>query len=153
MGGSELMELVSAGASLVVGTVSADGEPRATRGWAVQVVDERTRRIRVVMGGDDQVSVENLKNGRVALTGADVRTLRSVQLKGRVVSTAPATDEDVHLVADHSGAFFRAVHETDGMPIALLERLLPATVVAVEFEVEEMFDQSPGPGAGSEIPR
>ena len=136
MGGSGLIELVGVGASLVVGTVSADGEPRATRGWAVQVVDERTRRIRVVMGGDDQVSVENLKNGRVALTGADVRTLRSVQLKGRVVSTEPATPDDILVVADHSGAFFRAVHATDGMPIALLERLLPTTVLAVEFEVD-----------------
>ena len=79
------------------------------------------------MGADDQVSVDNLENGRFALTGADVRTLRSVQLKGRVVSTEPATAEDVQLVADHSSAFFRAVHETDGLPIALLERLLPAT--------------------------
>ena len=151
MGGTGLMELVGAGASLVAGTVAADGEPRATRAWAAWVVDERTRRMRVVMGADDQVSVDNLENGRFALTGADVRTLRSLQLKGRVVRTEPATPEDVQLVADHSGAFFRAVHETDGMPIALLERLLPATVVAVEFEVEEMFDQSPGPGAGAVV--
>jgi hypothetical protein len=151
MGGAGLIDLVGGGNSLVVGTVAADGEPRAIRAWAARVVDERTRRVRVVMGADDEVSVDNLRNGRLALTGADVRTLRSVQLKGRVVRTEPATDADVQLVAEHSSAFFRAVHETDGIALELLDRLLPAAIVAVEFEVDEMFDQSPGPDAGAAV--
>jgi hypothetical protein len=153
MGGSGFIELIGVGTSLVAGTVAADGEPRATRAWAAQVSDGPTRRVRVVMGADDQVSVDNLRTGRFALTGADVRTLRSVQLKGRVVSTEPPTDDDVQQVARHSSAFFRAVHETDGLSVALLERLLPATVLAVVFEVEEVFDQSPGPAAGAAVPQ
>ncbi len=151
MGGSGFIELIGSGTSLVAGTVAADGEPRATRAWAAQVVDDQTWRVRVVMGADDQVSVDNLRTGRFALTGADVRTLRSVQLKGQVVGTEPPTADDVQQVAQHSSAFFRAVHETDGIAIALLERLLPATVLAVVFEVEEVFDQSPGPAAGAAV--
>jgi hypothetical protein len=153
MGGSGFIELIGSGTSLVAGTVGADGEPRATRAWSAQVVDDQIRRVRVVMGADDQISVDNLRTGGFALTGADVRTLRSVQLKGRVVSTEPPTTEDVQQVAQHSNAFFRAVHETDGLSIALLERLLPATVLAVVFEVEEVFDQSPGPTAGAAVPQ
>jgi hypothetical protein len=153
MGGSGFIELIGSGAGLVAGTVAADGEPRATRAWAAQVVDDGTDRIRVVLGADDQVTVDNLRTGRFALTGADVRTLRSVQLKGRVARVEPPTAEDVEQVAEHSTAFFRAVHETDGISIAMLERMLPATVIAVEFEVDEVFDQSPGPAAGAAVRR
>ncbi len=153
MFGSDLMDMIGAGCSLVAGTVSSDGEPRATRAWAIRTVDTDARRLRVVMSSDDEVAVANLRTGRFALTGAHVRTLRSVQLKGRVVLVEDATPDDADMVAEQSSAFFRAVNETDGNPIALLERLLPANVVVVEFEVDEMYDQSPGPGAGAAFAR
>lgn len=148
---SDLMEMIEAGCGLIIGTVAADGEPRATRGWGVRVVDPDRRRVRVLMGADDPVSIANLGNGRIALTGANVRTLRSVQLKGRVVGTETATSDDLALVAETSAAFFRAIHEVDGNPLALIERLLAAEVIAVEFDVEEMYDQSPGPAAGAAV--
>jgi hypothetical protein len=151
--GSELMEMIGSGCSLVAGTVAADGEPRATRAWATSVVDAGACRLRVVMSADDTAAVDNLRTGRFALTGANVRTLRSVQLKGRVVAVEPATPEDVDMVVEQSSAFFCAVNQTDGNPIGLLERLLPADVVVVELEVDEMYDQSPGPGAGAAVGR
>jgi hypothetical protein len=148
---SDLMETIGLGCSLVVGTVAADGEPRATRAWAACVVDADRRRLRVLVGADDPVSVANLANGRIALTGANVRTLRSAQLKGRVVRTEPPTTADLDLVAESSAAFFRAIHETDGNPLEIVERLHPAEVIAVEVDVEELFDQSPGPAAGAAV--
>ena len=149
--GGNLLCRIGTGTSLVVGTVGADGAPRATRAWAARVVDAASGRIRVVMSADDAQSVSNLGSGVVALTGADVRTLESVQLKGTIVVVEPATAEDLEAVTAHTDAFFVAVEETDGLPISLLRRLMPREVIAFEFVVDGTFDQSPGPSAGAAV--
>jgi hypothetical protein len=103
------------------------------------------------MGADDAVAVGNLASGVAALTGADVRTLESVQLKGSVVAVEPPTAADLDQVAAHTDAFIRAVAETDGLPVSLLRRLIPREVIAFELVVDGTFDQTPGPSAGSAV--
>jgi hypothetical protein len=151
--GEQLTTLVEPGSSLIVGTVGSDGDPRATRAWAAKVVDADQRRVRIVVSADDPVVVESLAGGLVAVTGADVRTLRSRQMKGRVHVVEPPTDDDLAMMAEHSTAFMEAVHETDGNPISELQRLLPNTVVVVEVVADELYDQSPGPDAGAAVAR
>jgi len=148
---TELVTMIEAGAGLVVGTVSPSGEPRADRAWAASVVDAASRRIRFVMSADDPVVVEHLSSGRVSLTGADVTTYRSVQLKGRPVVVEPPTADDVELTRHQSGVFFEAVHRADGNPVELLRRILPHEMIAVEMVVDESFDQTPGPSAGTAL--
>lgn len=147
----ELVELLGPGSSIVVATAGPDGEPRATRGWAVRVADPATDRVRVVMTADDPVSVGNLTGGWIAVTGADVRTLRSAQVKGKVAVVEPPTADDLARLADDSELFFAEIHATDGNPMELLRRLLPHDVVAVELVVDEQYDQSPGPVAGAAV--
>ena len=90
MGGTDVLDLVGCGMSLLVGTVSATVcRAPARRGRSSVVVTEPLR-LRVVMSGDDPDAVANLA-GIASLTGADVHTLRSVQLKGEVVLVEPAT--------------------------------------------------------------
>jgi hypothetical protein len=148
----DLMAVVERGSGLIVGTATDDGEPRATRAWAV-VLAAGTQRARVIVSADDPSSVIGLRNGRVAVTAADVRTLRAVQMKGRVTAVEPASSADIEMMDLQSQAFFEAVHEVDGNPVEQLRRILPHQVVAVEFDVEEWFDQSPGPGAGAVLGR
>jgi hypothetical protein len=149
--GQRLTAMVEPGSSLIVGTVDSGGEPRATRAWAATVVDADQRRVRVVMSGDDPVVVESLPRGIVAVTGADVRTLKSHQMKGRVQSVEPPTEGDLAMMAEHSTAFMEAVHETDGNSISELQRLLPNKVVVIEVVADELYDQSPGPDAGAAV--
>lgn len=149
MGGTDVLERIAIGTSLVIGTVSETGEPRATRAWSAEVLDREPLRIRVLMGADDEAAVANLGSGSVAVTGADVRTLESLQVKGQVVVVEPATTEDLARVAEHTDRFFEAVHETDGTPVSLLRRLCPHEVIAFEMVVDGTFDQSPGPAAGA----
>jgi hypothetical protein len=152
--GTELIALIEAGSGLVVGTVGADGEPRAIRAWGASLLDEAGQRVRVVMSGDDPVTTTNLAaTGTIALTAADVRTFRSVQFKGRVVATSAPTPADLELAARGTEAFFRAVNETDGDPLEQLQRLLPHAMLAVEFVVDEVYDQTPGPRAGTPVPQ
>jgi hypothetical protein len=143
--------MARAGYSMIVGTVDDDGAPRATRGWGVKVVDDDARRVRFTMSADDSLAVSNLRGRRVALTGADVRTLQAVQMKGPVLAVGAADEDDLARMSAHTDRFLAAVEETDGTPPRLLSRVLPLSVIAVEFEVQELFDQSPGPSAGAAI--
>ena len=153
MAGTELIALIDAGSGLVVGTVGADGEPRAIRAWGASLLDEAGQRIRVVVSGDDPITIANFAaTGTIALTAADVRNFRSVQLKGRVVATSAPTPADLELAARGTEVFFRAVHETDGDPLEQLQRLLPSAMLTVDFVVDEAYDQTPGPRAGTAVP-
>jgi len=148
---TELMTILETGAGLVVGTVSADGEPRADRAWAASVVDAESRRLRFVMSADDPAVFENLQSGSVSLTGAEAITYQSVQLKGRPVVVETPTAADVELARLQSETFFEAVHRSDGNPVESLRRMLPHRMVAVEMVVDETFDQTPGPSAGTAL--
>jgi hypothetical protein len=148
------MSMIEDGAGLVVGTVGDDGEPRAARAWSVTVVDDAVGRLRIVVGADDPVTVANLRIGaRVAVNGADVRTLRSVQMKGEVIVVDQAGPADLDVARVQSDRFLEAVHVTDGNPLEQLRRILPIEVAVVEIVVDEMFDQTPGPDAGGLLER
>jgi hypothetical protein len=143
----DLVAMLESGAGLLVGTVSADGTPRPTRAWGIRF--EEDGRIRVVVSGDDVVTLDNLVDGLVAVTGADVRDFRSVQLKGRVLEVAPPDADDLELAARHTDLMFTAIHEVDHTEPELQQRLLPSRLVTIVVEPDTGFDQTPGPGAGS----
>lgn len=148
---SELTRMAESGAGLVVGTVSVDGAPRADRAWGVSVVDADERRIRFVMSADDPAVLEHLESGHVSLTAAEVNTFRSIQYKGRPVVVEAPTAEDIEMARSQSEKFFEMVNAVDGNPVEHLRRMLPLDTVAVEMTVTEMFDQTPGPSAGSAL--
>src|SRR5687768_7406530 len=81
----------------------------------------------------------------VAVTGAEVRTLVSVQVKGTAVSLEPVTDDDLRRSAAFCDDFFGAVEAADNVSRALMERLVPADLWACTVEIAEAYDQTPGP--------
>jgi hypothetical protein len=144
------MAMLDRGCGLIVGITSPDGEPQAERAWSARVVDEATKRLRCTMSADDDRVVAALVPGRtIALTGADVRNLAAVQVKGSITWSGPADETDLALMAQQSDLFLEAVHEVDRNPVEHLRRMLPLEVVSVEFEAVEAFDQSAGPEAGA----
>lgn len=157
MGGSvfdeSIQTVVEAGSPLILATASADGRPHAARGWGITAVDSARGLIRVLLDADDPVTVANAKlGGPIALTAADVVSLRSVQFKGKCVSVEPATDADRDSSARYCDKFFADVEQTDGTPRVKLERLVPNDLLAVIVEVRELFNQTPGPRAGETLP-
>ncbi len=136
------------GSGIVVGVVGLDGRPLALRAWGLDVAADNE--LRVVMGLDEAL-VDHLPGRPIAVTSSEVRTFRSHQVKGTARAVHPATPEDEELAASQTAVFFEVVHEIDGNPIELLRRLLPARYHTVEMIVSEVFEQSPGPNAGSSI--
>ena len=136
---------------MIVGTVAADGTPHAQRAWGCSVVDETT--VRILLDASDPVLREQLGDGgRIAVTSADVRTLTSVQLKGRVVELRhDPTPEDLSRCEAHNEELFAEIEQTDHYPRQLTERMVPPGYLVAVVVVEELYDQTPGPAAGSRV--
>jgi hypothetical protein len=146
-------EFLMSGCALIVATVGPGGEPYATRGWGLDV-SPAGGVARVLLAATDDVTLTNLtRDGRIAVTGADVRTLRSVQVKGTATETAPATAPEEERAQRFIDEFFTGVGETDGTPRELMQRLVPPGYVVVHFTIHEAYDQTPGPRAGSHFDR
>jgi hypothetical protein len=136
--------------SLLVGSVAADGLPDAVRAWGVEV--QGPERIRVLLAADSQRTLENLADGgRVALTTTDFVTMVSWQLKGRAALVEPATAADRIRFDVFCAGCLGLLAPLQGVPEATIARLIPADVMACEMVVEQVFDQTPGPGAGARI--
>lgn len=93
-------------------------------------------------------TLDNLqKEPRIAITSGLPSTHRTIQLKGRAVRVAP-TPEDERARVDARFAAFMDECERSGMPRRLLARVTVWPSTTVEVDVDEIFDQTPGPGAG-----
>lgn len=147
-----LHSVVAPGSAIVVATVGDDGWPRATRGWSIELVEADVPTIRVVVGADDEVLVDQLATSSVAVTGSDVETLESVQMKGRVTRIGPPTAPDLAAFEAGCRAFLEKVRRTDGNPIHQMRKIIAQRVLVIDVEVTQLFDQTPGPSAGRVLP-
>ena len=86
-------------------------------------------------------------NRRVALVFSDPQDNRSVQVKGTVLETRPAREEERPLMDQYRARFARRL-EPLGVPRSFVLRTQIWPAVAVRFRVEQMFLQTPGPAAG-----
>jgi hypothetical protein len=97
--------------------------------------------------------VESLQeNGELALTVEDFPAHETYQFKGRYVSHRPALREDIAIVDRIRERFIknmRAVFPV--LPEGIAGAFTSKPALAVEFEVSEIYVQTPGPGAGARI--
>jgi hypothetical protein len=146
----EVVELLESPCSLLVGTVSSDGVPEATRGWGLAVLGPD--RVRVLLSTSAARTIANIEDGgRVAVTGTHFYTLVSWQLKGRSVGMEPPAAADRIRYDAFCAGCVRMVHEGDGTPEEIIWRLVPPDIVAFDMVVEQVFDQTPGPEAGTRV--
>ena len=146
--------LLEEGNALIVGFTQADGAPHATRGYGLDI-EPSSNTAQLLMSEPDAVGF-GLRPGDtpsvpIAVTAANIRTLASVQVKGVLLAISSATDADHARKDRYCDAFTNAIHEVDGIPLEIAERWRPTTVVRCQITLEEMFVQTPGPGAGQSL--
>jgi hypothetical protein len=132
--------------------VAEEGEPYAARGWGLDVVSADSSELRLLLYAADTRGRALFAPGRpIAITAGSVRTLESIQMKGTVVRVDDGTAADRARCDRYCDAFFRDVEEMDGTRRSLLNRMRPNDVFSVVVRVDERYDQTPGPGAGTVI--
>jgi hypothetical protein len=144
-------ELLESPCSLLVGSVSADGVPDATRGWGVEL--HGPDRLRVLLAANADRTIASLVGGgrAIALTTTHFATLVSWQLKGHATAIEPPTAADQIRLDAFCAGCVQVLHELEGTPEEVIWRLVPVGIVACEMVVEQVFDQTPGPEAGVRV--
>jgi hypothetical protein len=137
------------GCGLLIGLADGERRPYAQRGWGARIDPEVPNVMRVMLpGNDDHLRSLLAPGARVAVTGADVRTLQGLQVKGTVLRLDGLGPADEARVIRYRELFFGAIVEVDGNAREQLDRIRPDRFVACEIEIDAVFDQTPGPGAG-----
>jgi hypothetical protein len=97
--------------------------------------------------------VESLQeNGELALTVEDFPSHETYQFKGRYVSHRPAHREDIAIVDRIRERFIKNMRTVfPVLPEGIVGAFISKPGLAVEFEVSEIYVQTPGPGAGARI--
>jgi hypothetical protein len=146
----QLVEFFRGPVSAMLGSADQLHVPDATRVSGLAALDGR--RIRVLIAADAPAARANTPVGAaVALLVTDITTYRSIQLKGHVtIASEERTAGDIALLHRHVEAFCRASAQV-GIDPLLAPNVFPDDVVALVLEVDSMFDQTPGPGAGHRI--
>ena len=97
--------------------------------------------------------VESLQeNGELALTVEDFPTHETYQFKGRYVRHRPVQREDVDIVDRIRERFMKNMRTVyPAVPEGIVGAFISKPGLAVEFEVFEIYVQTPGPGAGTRL--
>jgi hypothetical protein len=147
----ELATFVSGGVVIVAATRDADLRPELTRAWGPLVSADGAAVTLCLNAAPGSRMVSNLEgNGAIAVTFVLPTTYRGVQMKGTVLGMREPTAEELTRVEEHVAAFVDQVEQV-GVPANLARRLVQPEFVAVTFAVRELYDQTPGPGAGARL--
>ena len=97
--------------------------------------------------------VESLQdNGELALTVEEFPSHETYQFKGRYLRHRSVQGEDIEVVDRIRARFLKNLRRVyQDAPEHLLNAYIHAPGLAVEFEVREIFLQTPGPGAGARL--
>src|SRR5262249_36968179 len=145
------------GVSVMVGTRDPELVPELVRAWGPRVSGDRKTVSVCVAKAVSARTLDNLRdNGRVAVTFAFPGDSHAIQVWDRCIGTAQARRQDLAAVQEHRDAFAR-VNEGIGVPRpfigALWQRELAGSpeMITIRFVAEQVFNQTPGPGAGSPL--
>jgi hypothetical protein len=98
--------------------------------------------------------VESLQdNGELALTVEEFPSHETYQFKGRYLRHRAVQEEDLEVAKQIRERFVKSVRHVyaDSLEPLLRAAFMQVPVVAVEFEVHEIYLQTPGPGAGTRL--
>ena len=136
------------------GTRDANLVPRGHRvsGWLIDA-GGRTLTAFIPESSVPHLVEALLENGRIAVTFEEVGTHETYQLKGRYVSHRPVQPTEIAIVNRARERFMKGIRGlyTDPGVADLMGASIPAPRLAVEIEVQEVFLQTPGPGAGTRL--
>ena len=148
----EVVGFIHGGVAVGVATRDDDLRPEFARGWGPEVsADGRSVTLCVAAPEGSRMRANLEQNGAVAVGFSPPTIARAVQLKGVATVVGEPDAADLERVERHLRSFV-AEAERIGAPPELARRMfVGAGLVAVQFSIDEVFDQTPGPTAGRRL--
>jgi hypothetical protein len=147
-----VVEFIHGGVAVGVATRDDDLRPEFARGWGPEVsADGRSVRLCVAAPAGSRVRANLERNGAVAVGFSPPTIARAVQVKGVATVVGEPEAADLERVELHLRSFVAEAARI-GAPAELSQRMFVRTgLVAVQFSINEVFDQTPGPTAGRRL--
>jgi hypothetical protein len=148
----DLLELFASGVDIYVATRGADLMPESLLGMGIRVHEDRRTVTVYVPTAAAATTLANLAdNGQVAATLCFPPTHRTVQLKGRCTGFRESNAMDRQIQEIFRSALI-STFALIGIPRVLTRGLAWWPSTAVDFEVSDVYRQTPGPDAGERLP-
>ena len=147
----ELGTFLESGLAIVAATRDGDLDPDGAAALAVRVHEDRAGLTVFFYADAAAQMLRNLKSHPQIALDLDLPTThRACQVKGLYVSSRPARDEERPEIERQLDAF-AADLESIGIPRAMTAEWKSWPSTALEVRVTELYEQTPGPGAGEPL--
>jgi hypothetical protein len=145
----DLRAFLEGGLGIHIGTRTARLEPNGARALAVRVEDDRLHLIVYLAEVAARRVVPDLRaNSAIAVGFARPVDERACQIKGIFVEARPASDDE-RSVIEEQWEGFRDNLERIGIPRVGSSGWIIWPAVAIRFRATTIFEQTPGPDAGT----
>jgi hypothetical protein len=151
--GRLLTELMAEGASVVLSSGDAANRPVVGRALDCRLVEGLRVSVTIDRAACRAVLAAVQETGRIAVTVTRPSTHRCVQIKGTDALAVPVTEGDRADLPIHIDSFVRDVADI-GFEEPLIRALMhhdPDDLATLLFTPSAVFDQTPGPRAGSPL--
>ena len=142
---------LEAGRTVLVGTADARNNPSCCRAVALASSDElATATVYIPMAASQQVIQDLATSKRIAVSATHPLDHCSIQLKGTAIDVRLARDEEATFLKTRIEAIAEVLNIV-GVPARVVRGSAYWPAFAVTLRVEEIFEQTPGPHAGSRV--
>lgn len=144
----EFVAYLESGLSITVGTRDGALNPNGARAYAIKIHDDRVHLTAFLFARAAPAILQDLESHpEVALALDRPSDSRACQLKGRFVSSRRGRAAERPEIERQVNGFLREL-EMLGIPRAMTEGWKFWPSVAIDVRITDIFEQTPGPGAG-----
>jgi hypothetical protein len=137
--------------TILVGTRDAHLIPEITRGWGPTILPDRHTIDLCISLSAGAKTLNNLQDQEeIAVTFHHTVNYKTVQLKGRFLDSGDLTAQDWESFERQKKVLTEQA-KVHRIPLDIGLRILPLDPVRIRFVVQQAFEQTPGPRAGSAL--
>ena len=142
---------VEAGRTVLVGTADARNNPSCCRAVALASNDDlATATVYIPLAASQQVIQDLATTKRIAVSATHPLDHCSIQLKGTAIDVRLARDDEAPFLKARLDAIAQTL-DIVGVPARVVKGAAYWPAFAVTLRVDEIFEQTPGPHAGSRV--
>ena len=148
---ARLKRCLEEGTSLLVGSVSAKGDPVCCRAVALTSNDDlATITVYVPMATSSETIANVATTRKLAVVATQPADHCATQLKGVAEGTRLAREDEAPMIQKQLLSFGKVLGVI-GIPPRVTQRISFWPAFAIDMRVEEIYDQTPGPKAGARL--
>ena len=148
---ARLLKCVEPGVSVIIGSADTAGNPTCCRAVALRSDDGLATVTVFVPVATSKETIANVASTRrLAVVTTHPISHCATQLKGIVERTRPAREDEEPFIVEHFGGF-GGVLNAIGYPLRVTRTVCHWPALALEMRVDEIYEQSPGPKAGTRL--